>query len=146
MQDFHVPSWSMWKILVVRFSYSYPHIQQQQQQLSLLSQASWCRLEMKPTRNKGRRSTKHKNTKAQKKKGRSCLRHIDCKSPSPSIHIMYKKTEDKRKCVGGWVLVCLSISIFSLQYAGELCIVLPEDSWGQTERSPPPTHTHTPRS
>jgi hypothetical protein len=49
---------------------------QQQQQLSLLSQASWGRLEMKPTRNKGRRSTKHKNTKAQKKKKRSCFRHI----------------------------------------------------------------------
>jgi hypothetical protein len=31
-----------------------------QQQLSLLSQASWGRLEMKPTRNKGRRSTKLK--------------------------------------------------------------------------------------
>jgi hypothetical protein len=37
------------------------------QQLSLLSQTSWGRLEVKPTRNKGRRSTKHKNTKAQKK-------------------------------------------------------------------------------
>jgi hypothetical protein len=32
--------------------------QQQQQQLSLLSQASWGRLEMKPTRNKERRSTR----------------------------------------------------------------------------------------
>ena len=42
--------------------------QQQQQQLSLLSQASWGRLEMKPTRNKGSRNTKHKNTKEQKKK------------------------------------------------------------------------------
>jgi hypothetical protein len=41
--------------------------QQQQQQLNLLSQASWGRLEMKPTRNKGRRSAKHKNTKEQRK-------------------------------------------------------------------------------
>jgi hypothetical protein len=62
------------------------HHHQQQQQLSLLSRASWGRLEMKPTRNKGRRSTKHKNTKTQKKKKRSCLRHIDCMSPSTSIH------------------------------------------------------------
>jgi hypothetical protein len=41
---------------------------QQQQQLSLLSQASWGRLEMKPTRNKGRRSTKHKKHKRTKEK------------------------------------------------------------------------------
>jgi hypothetical protein len=34
-------------------------IQQQQQQLSLLSQASWGRLEMKPTENKNK---KHKST------------------------------------------------------------------------------------
>jgi hypothetical protein len=41
--------------------------QQQQQQLSLLSQASWGRLEMKPTRNKGRRSTR---TQKNKRKGK----------------------------------------------------------------------------
>jgi hypothetical protein len=57
-----------------------------QQQFSLLSQANWGKLEMKPTRNKERRITKHKNIKAQKKKGRSCLMHINCKSPSTSIH------------------------------------------------------------
>jgi hypothetical protein len=40
-------------------------LQLQLQQLSLLSQASWGRLEMKPTRNKERRSTKHKSTRLQ---------------------------------------------------------------------------------
>jgi hypothetical protein len=38
--------------------------QQQQQQLSLLSQASWGRLEMKPTENKNK---KHKKGTSQRK-------------------------------------------------------------------------------
>jgi hypothetical protein len=38
--------------------------QQQQQQLSLLSQASWDRLEMKPTENKNK---KHKKRTSQRK-------------------------------------------------------------------------------
>jgi hypothetical protein len=38
--------------------------------LVFLSQTSWGRLEMKPIRNKERRSRKYKNTKAQKEKGK----------------------------------------------------------------------------
>jgi hypothetical protein len=39
--------------------------QQQQQQLSLLSQASWGRLEMKPTESKNK---KHKKSTSQRKR------------------------------------------------------------------------------
>jgi hypothetical protein len=80
------------------FDFTIQQQQQQQQQLSLLSQASWGRLEMKTTRNKERRSTKHKNTKAQKKKGRSCLRHIDCKG----IRVSTQWVDKLQSYVGQW--------------------------------------------
>jgi hypothetical protein len=47
----------------VHIEIDYPILQQQQQQLSLLSQASWGRLEMKPTENKNK---KHKRAQAKR--------------------------------------------------------------------------------